>query len=151
MRGSARSALSIGGAVALFAVMLVSGGPVARGAGSISRVAQIGSNQTTSTSSPNALSVTVGASGAPVGDTVVLGVATTGALSVSATDSTGSNTYRVDVIRAYPGSGPCTSAILTSTLAKPLVAGQKITVTLSKTSNAWGFVADDWTVDEETA
>jgi N-acetylglucosamine-6-sulfatase len=112
--------------------------------GGISRVKQIGTATTTSTSSPTQLSVTVGAGGVPAGDTVVLGVATVGIPSISATDSTGTNVYHLDVSRPYAGTGPCTSAIVRSKLTSPLSQGQTITVRLVGKANAWGFAADAW-------
>jgi hypothetical protein len=75
---------------------------------------------------------------------VVLGVAALGVPSISAADSTGTNVYHLDVSRTYAGSGPCTSAILTSRLTSPLSAGQTITVRLGKKADAWGFAADIW-------
>lgn len=111
--------------------------------GGIARVKQIGTASATSTSSATQLSVTVGAAGVAAGDTVILGVASGGVASISATDSNG-NTYHLDATRPYNGAGPCTSAILSAKLTSPLAPGQAITVSLSKKTNVWGFAADDW-------
>jgi arylsulfatase A-like enzyme len=112
--------------------------------GSVSRVRQIGTATTTSTSSPTQLSVTVGAGGVPAGDTIVIGVSAIGTPTVSAQDGAG-NAYHLDVSRPYAGAGPCTSAILSSRLTSPLAAGQTITVKLGKKAVVWGFGADEWT------
>jgi N-acetylglucosamine-6-sulfatase len=115
---------------------------VTSGGGSVQHIRLIGTAATSSTSSPTSLAVSVGAGGVPVGDTVVLSVAATGSLVVSAKDAA-ANAYQA-IENPYGGTGPCTSAILTSTLTHPLTAGQKITVSLSRSSGAWGFDSDQW-------
>jgi hypothetical protein len=89
------------------------------------------------------LSVTVGAGGVPVGDTIVLGVAAQGATIVTAASDSAGNTYHVDVIRSYAGTGTCTSALISAPVTQALSQGQTITVRLKK-GGAWGFVAEDW-------
>ena len=49
-----------------------------------------------------------------------------------ASDSAG-NTYHVDVMRAFDGTGPCTSALISGPVTNPLFSqGQTITVTVSQ-------------------
>ena len=106
-------------------------------------IGQIGSVSNTSGVTQSNLSVTVGASGVKAGDTVLLGVAALGSVTVSGASDSAGNTYHVDVMRAFDGTGPCTSALISGPVTNPLSQGQTITVTVSQ-GKAWGFAADEW-------
>jgi len=110
----------------------------------IARIGQIGNpamNQTGTT--VNQLSVTVGAGGVAAGDTVIVAIAAQNAISVNGVSDSKGNSYASNVVKAYSGTGKCTTALFSSQLVTGLAPGDTITVTVSQ-GNAWGFVAEEW-------
>jgi hypothetical protein len=119
------------------------GAPAPPPPGPIARVGQVGTVSNTFGVTTDTLSVPVGAAGVAQGDTVILGIAGQGTPTITAISDSRGNTYRVDAIRQYSGTGKCTVAIASAPVTTALVQGDTISVTLS-VGNAWGFVAEDW-------
>jgi hypothetical protein len=110
----------------------------------ISRVGQIGSVSNISGGALDTLSVTVGPGGVAAGDTITVGVAAQGNVSIRSVTDTAGNSYQTDVLRQYSGgSNKCTSALASAFASTALAGGDRITVTVSS-GNTWGFVAEEW-------